>query len=131
MKIYGVIFLMIFAVFLMLPFAAFAQEAEEVPGADPWSYIALGFNSGIVLMLVQLLKNLALPGLKKNYPYLIPLIGMGIGIASAWVLQATGIDISPIGDLFGAGIISGALASAQFAVIKEGHNEFQRRGVGV
>jgi hypothetical protein len=117
------IFFTALVVFLLLPFVVLAQEAGEVPGADPWPYVAIAFNSGIVLMLVQLLKNKVLPILKQKAPYLIPLIGMVIGVASALVLGATGIDISPIGDVFGAGIASGALASTWFAVAKEVQNK--------
>lgn len=113
-------------VFLLLPFVVLAQEAGEVPGADPWPYVAIAFNSGIVLMLVQLLKLKVIPMLKAKAPYLIPLIGMAIGVVSALVLSATGIDISPVGDVFGAGIASGALASAGFAVFKEAGNKLKR-----
>lgn len=125
-RLRGVLSLVFFAVFLLMPLAAFAQDVEE-PGGDPWTYVALVFNVGVVAALVQLLKLYVMPWLKEKAPYLIPIIGIAIGIAGALVLQATGIDLSPIGDLFGAGIASGALASAGFAVAKEAQNKLKRR----
>lgn len=125
-RLTGFAFLMFFAAFLLMPMVVFAQEAEPAPGADPWYYARVALNSGVVLMLVQLLKNKVLPILKKKAPYSIPVIGMAIGVVSALILSATGVDISPIGDVFGAGIASGALASTWFAVAKELDNKRKR-----
>lgn len=119
----------IFLVMILLVPLALAQEGGggddpvPVPDVDWKIYLALVFNSGLVALIVQLLKKYALPWLKASYPFLIPLIGMGLGILSGWVLSEFGIDISPIGDLFGAGVASGALASAGFAVVKEVDNK--------
>lgn len=121
------VFVVVFAVLLLMPLAAFAQGGE--PGAEP-NYVALAFNVGIVAMLVQILKIYVMPRLREKAPYLIPIIGMVLGVLTAYILQATGIDISAIGDVFGAGIASGALASAGFAVVKEGKNKLKRRGAG-
>ena len=123
-RLRGVLSLVFFAVFLLMPLAAFAQGGE--PGVEP-NYVALAFNVGIVAALVQLLKLYVIPRLKEKAPYLIPIIGMVFGVMTAFVLQETGIDISSIGDVFGAGIASGALASAGFAVVKEGQNKLKCR----
>ena len=101
-----------------------AQGGEVEPTNT--EYLALLFNVGVVMVLVQLAKWKVLPFLKTRAPYAIPIIGMVLGIAGAWVLQMTGIDISAIGDIFGAGIASGALASTGFAIVKEASNV--RRG---
>jgi len=84
-------------------------------------YIALAFNVGIVGVAVQLLKWKVLPVLKEKYPYLLPIIAMVIGTASAWVMAQTGIDISPIGAVFN-GMVSGALAVTGFNIAKETQN---------
>ena len=76
--------------------------------------VALAFNSGIVLAIVQLLKLTLLPRLRASAPWAIPLIASAIGLASSVVLAATGIDITPI-----AGLFSGFAASGMFAVVKE------------
>lgn len=125
MKKVRLVFLMTFAFLLLLPLGVFAQGGDELP--EGWIYVALAFNVGIVGMLVQILKLKVLPILKRQAPYLIPLLGMVIGVATAWILQNTGIDVSPIGDVFGPGIVSGALASTAFAVVKEGQNKFKLR----
>lgn len=108
-------------VLLFMPMLALGQGDEVEP--TNMEYIALMFNVGIVGAAVQLLKWKLLPVLKKQAPYSIPLIGMGIGTASAWVMKMTGIDISPIGNIFEVGIMSGAFASSGFAVLKEFSNK--------
>lgn len=108
-------------VLLFMPILALAQGDDVEPTS--MEYIALMFNVGIVGAAVQLLKWKLLPILKKQAPYAIPLIGMGIGTASAWVMKITGVDISPIGNIFEVGIMSGAFASSGFAVLKEVSNK--------
>lgn len=106
------------------PVFLFAQGDEVEP--TTMGYIGLMFNVGIVGAAVQLLKWKVLPWLKRSVPYLIPVLSMIIGIGSTWVLTQTGIDISPIGDIFSVGVISGTMASTGFAVVKELDNKRKR-----
>ncbi len=76
--------------------------------------IALAFNSGIVLAIVQLLKVVVLPKMRASYPWAIPLVASVVGLASSVVLAWTGIDITPI-----AGAFTGFAASGIFAFVKE------------
>ncbi len=76
--------------------------------------IPLAFNSGVVVMLVQLLKLKLMPSLKLHYPWAIPIIASGLGFAASMVMAQTGIDITPISGLF-----SGFAASGMFAAVKE------------
>jgi len=69
------------------------------------SLLAIAFNGGLTLVVVQLLKQFALPFLQKNVPFLIPIIASLLGIVMSFILTATGIDISPIAGLF-AGMAS-------------------------
>ena len=81
----------------------------------------------LIPIYLKALKNRLIPWLKATAPYAIPLIGMGIGMVTAAVLAATGIDISPIGGVFEVGILSGAVASSGFAVAKEAQNKARER----
>lgn len=121
MRVWLILILLIF----LSPVLLFAQG----DGVEPtkMEYIALMFNVGIVATVVQLIKWKGLPWLKKSAPYLIPVLSLVIGIGGAWVLTQTGIDISPIGDIFSVGILSGAMASSGFAVVKEIDNKRKRR----
>lgn len=76
--------------------------------------IALAMNSGLVLVIVQVLKVYALPGLRTSAPWAIPLIASVLGMLSSMVLTKSGIDISPI-----AGLFTGLASSGAFAAIKE------------
>lgn len=76
--------------------------------------LPLAFNSGIVVMLVQLLKLKVMPSLKLKYPWAIPVIASGLGFAASIVMAKTGVDITPI-----AGVFSGFAASGMFAAVKE------------
>lgn len=76
--------------------------------------IALAFNSGIVLAVVQIVKIVLLPKLRASAPWAIPLLASVVGLAASMVLAKTGIDISPI-----AGVFSGFAASGMFALAKE------------
>lgn len=110
---------------LFMPMVAFGFQGDELEPTN-MGYIALMFNIGIVGAAVQLVKWKLLPILKRSAPYAIPLMAMVIGTASAWVMATTGIDISPIGNVFGVGIMgimSGACASTGFAVLKEFDNK--------
>lgn len=84
---------------------------EELLGSE---VVALAFNVGIVLALVQVLKVRFLPILKASAPWAIPLVASVIGFGASFVLVKTGIDITPI-----AGVFSGFAASGVFAVGKE------------
>jgi hypothetical protein len=76
--------------------------------------IALSFNAGIVMTVVQVVKILLIPSLREKAPWAIPIIASGLGFASSVVLSSTGIDITPI-----VGAFSGLAASGMFAVVKE------------
>lgn len=84
---------------------------EETTGLE---LFALAFNTGIVFALVQLIKTKLLPVLRTKFPWAIPLVASGLGLASAMVLSRYGIDISPI-----AGAFTGLASSGAFAVVKE------------
>jgi len=113
-----VLFCLVF--FLLAPAVVLAQDDVEPTTTE---YLALLFNIGIVGAVVQLVKWKLIPWMKTSAPFLIPILGMVIGVISAWLLAQTGIDISPIGDVLGAGIMSGALASTGFVVLKEISNK--------
>lgn len=113
------LFFLFFAIALFLPVALFAQEAPVEEPSEIMLYVALAFNVGLIGVLVQLLKTKVLPTLKEKYPFLIPLIAMGIGVGSKFIFDLFGIDISPIAGVFESGIVSGALASSSFVVLKE------------
>lgn len=112
---------------LFMPVLVFGFQGEDAVEPTTMEYIALMFNIGIVGAAVQLVKWKLLPILKASAPYAIPLIGMAIGIASAYVMELTGIDISPIGNIFEVGIMSGALASTGFNVLKEFDNKVLKK----
>lgn len=116
---------LLFLVFLLAPRVLFAQGESVEP--TMMGYVAVLFNSGVVLVLVQLLKWRVLPWLRATAPYLIPILAMAVGMATAWIFALTGIDITPIGDILGAGIVSGALASSGFVVLKEVDNRLKKR----
>lgn len=106
---------------LVMPVLLMAQDiVEQEP--NTLEYVALAFNLGLVVALVQLTKYRALPWLKTNAPYLIPFISMAIAVLSTWVLTHTGIDLSPFGGVFEVGVASGGAASLSFVVGKELHN---------
>ncbi|MCP4201149.1 MAG: hypothetical protein GY769_04365 [bacterium] len=109
-----------------MPLLALVQDAPvpvEPDPTNPWYYLALAANFGLVAFLVQILKNKLLPSLKEKAAYAIPLIAMVLGMAAPLVLQQTGIDILPIKDVFTAGLVSGAFASSGFVVAKEWGNK--------
>lgn len=81
---------------------------------DTTELIALAMNSGLTLVIVQLLKTYAVPGLRTAAPWAIPIIASVVGLAASMVMSKYGIDISPI-----AGAFTGLAASGAFAVIKE------------
>ena len=76
--------------------------------------VALAANSGLVLVLVQIIKIKLLPVLKEKFPWSLPMIASVLGFMSAIVLSSIGIDISPI-----VGLFSGLAASGAFAIFKE------------
>ncbi len=79
--------------------------------------VALLANSGLVLVLVQVIKIKLLPVLKEKFPWSLPMIASALGFATAIILSLTGIDISPI-----VGVFSGLAASGAFAIFKEATN---------
>lgn len=114
---------LIWLAFILAIFASplvLAQGDETEPTKT--EYVALLANSGLVAFVVQLAKWKFKPWLKDKVPYLIPIVGLALGVLGAWTMSEFGIDISAIGDVFGAGVASAALSSWGFAVVKEGHN---------
>ena len=103
--------------FLLVMMLLFMQGEEVEP--TNMEYIALFFNAIIAGVGVQLIKWKLVPWLKTTAPYLLPVISMAIGIVTAGAMSAYGIDLAPLGDIFGVGIMSGLLASSGFSVIKE------------
>lgn len=76
--------------------------------------VAIAFNVGLVAVLVQLATTKFKPWLNKNgYDWAIPIIAMGLGAVSGYLMQQYGIDIDPI-----TGIFSGALAAGGYKVIR-------------
>jgi len=75
---------------------------------------ALLFNSGIAMVLVQVIKTRLIPVLKTDYPWALPIIAMALGSVTSVVLSRYGWDISAI-----AGAFSGLASSGAFATVKE------------
>lgn len=108
--------------FLLLVIVLFTLQEEGVK-PDTLKYIALAANAIIAGVGVQLVKWKLIPWLKTSAPYMLPVVGMIIGIASAAVMSSFGIDLTPLGDVFGVGVLSGALASSGFSMVKEVDNK--------
>lgn len=71
--------------------------------------IAAAINSVLVLMAVQLLKTYALPWLKQQAPWVLPIVSLVIGPALTAAVNALSamfgypIDLSPIIGVFAGG----------------------------
>lgn len=98
------------------PFSFGKREREEEMEESSLlsELLPLAFNSGVVVMLVQLLKLKLMPSLRANYPWAIPIVASGLGFVASMVMAKTGVDITPI-----AGLFSGFAASGMFATVKE------------
>ncbi len=109
--------------FLLFTPVALAQDVEVEP--TQIEYVVLFLNSIIAGLGVQLFKWKLIPKIKQAAPYLLPVIALGVGTLSAWLLSTFGVDIGPLEAVIELGLMSGVIASAGFSTIKEGHNSFK------